>query len=279
MTKILLAKPIVDQRISELADEVKTMPRKPKIAIILVGENPASQIYVKNKLIKAKEIGAYAELIKLSADINQTEFLKTIDKVNQDDSITGALIQLPLPQQLKELKVNSLIDANKDVDGFHPKNIATLYLGDHSLVPCTPKGIATLLKFYQIDPAGKNVTIIGRSNIVGKPLASLLNHMNATITLCHSHTKNLKEHTKKADIIVSAVGSPEFLNEDYINDSGKQILIDVGITQTDNGVKGDMNFEQLKDKVAAMTPVPGGVGPLTVLSLLENLMITTKNGK
>lgn len=277
MTKILLAKPIVDKRIEELKREVQELSLKPKIAIILVGENPASQIYVRNKLIQAKNIGAEAELIKLNANVSEENFLKAVEKINTDKTITGGLIQLPLPKQLQKLDVSSLINVEKDVDGFHPKNIANLYLGNLNIVPCTPKGIGTLLKFYDIDPAGKNVTIIGRSNIVGKPLASLLNHMNATITLCHSYTKDLKEHARHADILVSAVGKPEFINSEYINPEKKQVFIDVGISKTFDGIKGDMNFDDLKDKIAAITPVPGGVGPLTILSLLENLIITTKN--
>lgn len=277
MTLILAAGPIVDSEISELTLKVKNLKRIPKLAIILVGDNPASQIYVGNKIKQAKVIGAQTELIELPNNVSADQFLKTVKAINENKTITGALIQLPLPTQLKDIDVSSLINPEKDVDGFHPINIAKLYLGKPGIKPCTPMGIVALLNHYKIPVEGRDIVIIGRSNIVGKPLALLLTHLNATVTFCHSKTKNLIEHTKRADIIVSAVGSPKFLTKNYFRNDKTQTLIDVGITKTKGGIFGDMDFNTLSDNCYAITPVPGGIGPLTVLSLLKNLIKTAED--
>lgn len=281
MTKLLLAKPVVENSVSKLNNKCLELQERgltPKMRVILVGDNPASKIYIRNKSKLCHKVGANFELVELPADTSEEKFISEINKMNLDDSVTGCFVQLPVPKHLQHLDITGLIDAKKDVDGFHGKNAMHIYKNDRNgFLPCTPKGIINLCKFYDIELEGQHVVIIGRSLIVGKPLSLLLTNKNATVTLCHSKTKDIKKFTKQADIIVSAVGHPRYLNEDYLSDSCNQVVIDVGINKDDkNKTCGDVDFENIKDKVKAITPVPGGVGPLTVLSLIENLTEATE---
>lgn len=281
MPTLLKAKPIIDAKLPALKQKCQELTAKgltPKLSVIMVGNNPASQAYVRNKQRLCEKIGALFHLEHLSTHIAETDFLKQLDEINNDSSVTGCFVQLPIPRHLSHLDVTQLIKPEKDVDGFHLQTVNNLYMGNtSSIIPCTPKGIVTLLKENNIKLAGKDIVIIGRSHIVGKPLSLLLQCYDATVTLCHSRTKDLSKHTKQADIIISAVGNPKLLDENYIRHDQTQILIDVGMNKTDQGLVGDFDFENLQDKVKAITPVPGGVGPMTVFSLMENLLYTTEN--
>lgn len=283
MSNVLSAKPVVDKNINDLINECNLLKSKgvtPYLKVILVGDNPASVIYTKNKKAFCEKIGAKCDIIKLSADIDEEDFLNEVENINNDNSVHGLLIQLPLPKKLKHLDVTTLVNETKDVDGFHPLNVFELYKGnkeDKILAPCTPKGIVTLCKFYNIDLEGKKIVVVGRSLIVGKPLALLLMNYNATVTICHSKTKNLKEITKGADIIISAIGQEGLINCDHVRDDKTQIVIDVGINKNnDNKTVGDCDFQTLSNKVKAITPVPGGIGPMTILSLAQNLLQAAK---
>lgn len=284
MSNVLSAKPVVDKNIDDLTSQCNLLRNKgvtPYLKVILVGENPASVLYTKNKKMFCERVGAKCDIIKLPSSVNEESFLETISKINKDDEVHGLLIQLPLPSQLKHLDVTTLVDAHKDVDGFHPLNVFKIYKGEtaeQTLTPCTPKGIITLCKHYNIDLSGKNIVVIGRSLIVGKPLALLLANYNATVTICHSKTKNIKAHTLNADIIISAIGQESFLTKDYVRSDKSQIVIDVGINKNDeNKTVGDCDFESLAKNVKAITPVPGGIGPMTILSLVQNLLQAAKN--
>lgn len=281
MTKLLIAKPIIDARIDELKKkclELKKIGLTPKMQVLLVGENQASVLYVRNKKKLCEKVGADFVLKKLPSDIERSVFLDTIEKMNLDPSTTGCFVQLPIPQHLQDIDVTELISAEKDVDGFGASSIVGLYKNkSQGFIPCTPKGILTLFEYYNISLAGKNIVMVGRSQIVGKPLSLLLVNKNATVTLCHSHTKNLALITKSADIVITATGKSRYLTTDFLRDDKSQVIIDVGISKDDQGkTSGDVDFENVKDSVAAITPVPGGVGPLTVLSLIENLVLATE---
>lgn len=275
----LTAAPLVEHSLEELKAQTKTLVSRgvtPSMKVILVGSNPASLIYTRNKKRFCEKFGALCEIINIDETITPENFIQEVQSIANDDSVHGCFVQLPLPKQLSHINVGELIPPNKDVDGFSGHNINALFMGDigkNSLLPCTPKGIISLLEFNDIKISGKNVTIIGRSHIVGRPLSLLFTNHDATVTLCHSRTKNLIEHTKSADIIVSAVGIPRFLTKKYLNESKNQILIDVGINHDEDGLLcGDMDFENVKDHVASISPVPGGVGPLTILCLAQNLI-------
>ena len=248
------------------------------LSVILVGNNPASLLYIKNKKAFCEEVGAEFELIHLDEDTTEQTFIEQIEKVNTDKSITGLFVQLPVSKHLKHIDISNLVNPEKDVDGFHANSSLDLYRNtEKSFIPCTPKGILNILNHYEISIPGKNIVIIGRSYIVGKPLSLLLSNRDATVTLCHSKTINLKEITKNADIIISAVGIPKYLDSNYLSKAGNQILIDVGINKdVNNKTCGDIDFENVKNHVAAITPVPGGIGPLTVNSLIENLILATE---
>lgn len=282
MAKLLLAKDVVDKKIPELTNKCLRLTGQgltPKMCVILIGDNPASLIYIRNKRRLCNSVGADFELVELDKDISKTEFLSEINKVNNDESITGCFVQLPIPKHLQDIDVTNLINPTKDVDGFHGDSIVHIYRdSNEGFLPCTPKGILELCKHYDIELSGKHAVVIGRSLIVGKPLSILLTNKNATVTLCHSKTTDLKYFTKQADIIISAVGRTRFLDESYLNEEKQQVIIDVGINKDENNKTcGDVNFDSVKNKVAAITPVPGGVGPLTVLSLIENLILATEN--
>ena len=252
--------------IKNLENEVGTTPH---LAVIIVGNNPASQSYVKGKSKACKEIGIRNTTIALSENVAEYELLQTINDLNSNPDVHGILVQLPLPSHIDEHKVMSCIVPEKDVDGFHRVNVEALYTGKSTgIVPCTPKGIIHLLKEANVDIAGKNAVVIGRSNIVGLPIAKLLIDNNATVTICHSKTQNLKDITSKADILVVAIGKAKFITADMIKPNA--VVIDVGINRVDGKLVGDVDFDNVKDKVSYITPVPGGVGPMTITCLLEN---------
>ena len=278
-TLLLKGKPVRDQVFAELKEKVATAPRKPGLAVILVGEDPASSVYVGHKEKGCEEVGFHHETHRLDATTDETTLLALIEKLNNDAAIDGILIQLPLPKGLDQDRILLAVDPAKDVDGFHPENLGRLVSGSPRFVPCTPKGILRLLTHYNIPMSGKNVAVVGRSVIVGRPLTLLLSlkreDANATVTICHSGTKNLAEITSRADVVVAAIGVPRALGPDEIAEGA--IVVDVGINRIDaperpRGTRlvGDVDFSALKGRVAAMTPVPGGVGPMTIAMLLEN---------
>ena len=244
--------------------------RIPKLVVVLVGDNPASKTYVKNKAKACERVGFLSEIIELDGSISQEIVLSTIDHLNRDETVDGILVQLPVPKHLDAKAIVHALNPNKDVDGLHPLNVAKLYENEKGFVPCTPKGIMRLLKEYQINVVGKHCVVLGRSNLVGRPVAQLLLNENATVTICHSKTQNLSEFTKQADIIVVAIGRANFLTSKDVNHA--ECIIDVGINRVDGRLVGDVAYEELVDKVDAMTPVPGGVGPMTIGMLLENTL-------
>lgn len=278
MSILLSAKPIKEDHFPILKDKFKKIclkGNKPKIVVILVGHHAASEIYVRHKEKFIKELGAIFDLIRLDAHVNETSFMETLSKFNQDPLVHGILVQLPLPEQLASIDTSQLIHPLKDVDGFHPLNqFGILQQGEHFKGPfaCTPKAILKILDFYNVSVKSKNVLIIGRSMIVGKPLANLLLARDATVTIAHSKTKNLKAISKASDVIVLATGAPEFFDKKYLGDN-LPVVIDVGISKNFQGkICGDAKFEEIKSLCSAISPVPGGVGPMTVFCLAENLL-------
>lgn len=242
----------------------------PGLAVILVGEDPASQIYVKNKKKACEEVGFLSREYRLPAETTQEELLCLIDTLNADDEIHGILVQLPVPRHIDDKAVIARIDPKKDVDAFSFENVGRIMTGDFDFVPCTPAGIMELLAFYGIDPAGKRAVVIGRSNIVGKPMAMLLLHKNATVTVCHSRTRELADICREADILVAAVGKARFVTADMVKDGA--VVIDVGMNRDENGLCGDVDFDAVAPKASFITPVPGGVGPMTITLLLKNTL-------
>jgi len=261
----------------EITLEVEAMKDKniiPGLAVIIVGENPASQSYVRSKQRTCDKLGMYSEKYELEVTISEEDLLKHIDDLNKNDKIHGILVQLPLPKHINEDKIIEAIDPSKDVDGFHPINVGKLSLGVNCLKPCTPSGMIELLNHYDIDVEGKEAVILGRSNIVGKPIALMLLEKNATVTICHSRTKNLNSVLKKADIIVVAIGKARFLKPEMVKEGA--IVLDVGINRVESGLVGDVDYEAVKDKVSYITPVPGGVGPMTITMLMKNTLEACK---
>ncbi len=247
----------------------------PKLAVIMVGEDKASKVYVKNKSKACTEVGISYEEFLLPENTTMEELLQTIEMLNKREDIHGILLQSPIPKHLDILTAFESIDFRKDVDGFHPINIGRLTLNRQTFISCTPHGIMRLLEEYHVEVAGANVVIVGRSNIVGKPLAQCMLNKDATVTICHSKTKDLKELTKKADIIVMAIGKANFLTKDYIKKDA--VVIDVGINRLDTGkLTGDVNFEEVSQKASYITPVPGGVGPMTIAMLIHNVVVASK---
>ena len=244
--------------------------KSPALTVILVGDFAPSQIYVKNKEKISKEVGINSNVIKYPKDVSEEEILKKIKELNNDKNVSGILVQLPLPDQISKEKVINLIDPLKDVDGFSPINAGNLASGYNAIVPCTPLGCLLLLKKVEKNLSGKHAVIVGRSNLNGKPLAQLLLKENSTVTITHSKTKNLKEECLKADILIAAVGVANLVKKDWVK-SGS-VIIDVGINKQGDKIVGDVNFEEVKDKVKAITPVPGGVGPMTIACLLKNTL-------
>lgn len=273
---ILDGKTIAEKKKAVIKQEVEVFQKKHQrpitLAVILVGDDPASSIYVNHKQKACQAVGIASEFIKLDSDIGQSELLEIIDKLNHDKAVDGILVQLPLPSHISKDLVIQSINVNKDVDGFHPYNTGLLAQGHNCLRPCTPKGVMELLAAYDLSIRGKNAVIIGTSNIVGRPMAWELLKAYATPTLCHSKTSNLQRHIEQADIVVSATGNRSAVNSDWLQPG--QIVIDVGIHRLPSGkLCGDIDFDKAVSKnVAAITPVPGGVGPMTVVSLLENTL-------
>lgn len=265
--ELLDGKTLANDILDKLSLKVKQLDTAPNLVVIQVGNDPASSVYVRNKERTAERVGIKSETVKLSKHITQDELLDLIAKYNHFTGVNGILVQLPLPKHIDEQVILEAISPVKDVDGFHPLNVGKLNIGQKQMIPSTPAGIMELLKANHIELEGKHVVIVGRSNIVGKPLAHLLLEANATVTIAHSKTKDLKHLTKQADILVVAVGQPELITEDYVKDG--TVVIDVGINRTESGLKGDVDFNNVKSKVAAITPVPGGVGPMTIAMLMN----------
>ncbi len=264
-----LAASIKDNLHEQVIDLQAKYGRVPSLVVILVGDNPASQSYVKGKIKAAEVVGINSQLLTFPADLSEEALLSEIDRLNNDDAVDGILVQLPLPKHISEDKVISAIAAEKDVDGFHPTNVAKLWLGEKCLLPCTPKGIMRMIELTGIQTSGATAVVIGRSNIVGKPIAKLLLDANATVVMTHSRTKNMTEITRQADILVVAIGKPNFVTAEYLKPGA--VVIDVGINRKNDGkLCGDVDFEAAKDIAGWLTPVPGGVGPMTIAMLMEN---------
>lgn len=258
-------KEIIKEQVIELKEKYHITP---KIAVVLVGDNPASQIYVRNKLKAAEYCQIDTLVIRLNENISMEELLKNIDILNNDDSVHGIIVQLPLPKHIDEQVVIDSINENKDVDGFGVNNKGRLFCGLPAFAPATPSGIMNFFNEYNIQIDGKEVVVLGRSNIVGKPMAMLMLNENATVTIAHSHTTNLEEVTKRADILIAAIGKANFVKKSMVKNGA--VIIDVGINRIDGKIYGDVDFDDVKDVVSYITPVPGGVGPMTIASLLEN---------
>ena len=260
----------------QTAQFAKTAGFVPGLAVVLVGENPASQVYVRNKARACEEVGFLSEVYRLPEQTTQKELLALIDKLNADKKIHGILVQLPLPKHLDETELLLRISPNKDVDAFHPFNVGKLTIGDPVFLPCTPAGIMELLRRYGIDPCGKQCVVVGRSNIVGKPMALLLLAANGTVTVCHSRTPDLAAKTREADILVVAIGKAKFITADMVKEGA--VVIDVGMDRDENGkLCGDVDFETVAPKCSYITPVPGGVGPMTITMLLQNTLKSANN--
>jgi methylenetetrahydrofolate dehydrogenase (NADP+)/methenyltetrahydrofolate cyclohydrolase len=288
--KIIDGKQVASQIRAELQKEIEELKSKHKItpglAVVLVGENPASQVYVRNKNKAAHEIGIYSEQHNLDESAQEEELLKLVDRLNEDPKIHGILVQLPLPKQIDEKKVLNRIHPDKDVDGFHPVNLGRMMVGEPLFLPCTPFGVQKLLVYSGIEIEGQHVVVVGRSNIVGKPVANMLlqkaKEANATVTVCHSRTRDLPAITRQADILIAAIGVPEFITGDMVKNG--VVVIDVGVNRIEDpgapkGTRlvGDVKFDEVSQKAAAITPVPGGVGPMTITMLLFNTVRSARN--
>ncbi len=283
MATVLKAAPISQQIVEDLTKQCSLLKNNgciPCLKVILVGAHPPSVIYTRNKKKFMEDIGAECEIIALEEDVSEDTFLSTLQTYAKDSSVNGLFVQLPLPKHLSHIDVGQMVPPEKDVDGFHAQNLYKLMAGDkgeRALLPCTPKGVITMLKYAGVNLEGKSVAVIGRSLIVGKPLSLLMINYNATVTMCHSRTSDLKKITKSADIIVAAIGKAKFINSEYLRESGDQILIDVGINHDEFGnLCGDIDQSDVEDKCALITPVPGGVGKMTIVSLGQNLIAATK---
>jgi methylenetetrahydrofolate dehydrogenase (NADP+)/methenyltetrahydrofolate cyclohydrolase len=268
--KILYGKEISDQIRKEIRQEIQHYPDPPGLAVVLVGDNPASQVYVRNKKKACEEVGITSFSYYLSSDISEDNLLSIIHSLNENPKVHGILVQLPLPEHIKESKVIETISPLKDIDGFHPYNVARLFTSNPALIPCTPLGVMELFARNNIDIYQQHVVIVGSSYIVGKPLALLLLNKGATVTLCHKYTQHLGEVTREGDILISAVGKAGLINREMIKEGA--VVIDIGISFKEGKTVGDVNFEEVLDKVSYITPVPGGVGPLTVTMLLKNTL-------
>ena len=265
------------EKIKEEHSQLKEKYGKPAgLAVVIVGNNPASQVYVKNKIRACENVGFYSENIELDENISEKELLQEIDKLNKNDRINGILVQLPLPAHINELKIIDSISPEKDVDGFHVSNIGKMVIGDETgFLSCTPYGIMQLLEEYKIEISGKDAVIIGRSNIVGKPMALMLIQKGATVQVCNSNTKDLRKKLNEADIIIVAAGVPKLLKKEDVKEGA--VVIDVGINRVDSKICGDVDYEEVAEKTSYITPVPGGVGPMTIASLIKNTFKSYKN--
>ncbi|MDR0423246.1 MAG: bifunctional methylenetetrahydrofolate dehydrogenase/methenyltetrahydrofolate cyclohydrolase [Rickettsiales bacterium] len=263
---------LADKVKHDLSERIKLLKRKPNLVVIIVGDDPASKVYVKNKEKAAEKCGIKSLTIRMPEATSESELLNKINELNHDEHIDGILVQLPLPKQIDEKKVILAISPLKDVDCFHPINVGNLYSGNitiNSMLPCTPKGIVRLIKEVEPNLGGKKVCIVGRSNIVGKPVAQLLLNESCTVKITHSKTANLEDETKWSDILIVAIGRPKFITAEYVNEN--MLVIDVGVNRTETGICGDTDFDNIKNIVKAITPVPGGCGPMTIACLMENV--------
>ena len=266
--KIIDGRGLADQMQAKMAEEVAAMTVKPGLVVIIVGENPASQTYVRNKEKTAEKIGLHSKVVRLAAEISEADLLAVIEEYNQAPEFHGILVQLPLPAHINEEKVLLAISPAKDVDGFHPLNIGHLYSGEPGFIPCTPYGVMKMLEAYGVDPRGKKAVVIGRSNIVGKPMAQLLLMADATVTIAHSRTVDLPAVAREADILVVAIGRGHFVTADFIKPGA--VVIDVGMNRSPEGkLIGDVAFDEVKEIASLITPVPKGVGPMTITMLME----------
>ncbi|NEU29595.1 bifunctional methylenetetrahydrofolate dehydrogenase/methenyltetrahydrofolate cyclohydrolase FolD [bacterium LRH843] len=279
MTAMLLnGKELAAKKRGQLLKDVEELKAEniiPGLAVILVGEDQASRTYVRSKQRACEQIGIHSVLIEKPDTIFEEELLAEIDRLNEDETIDGILVQLPIPKHISEQAVIERIHPNKDVDGFHPINIGKMVTGEETFLPCTPYGIVEMLKEANIDISGKHVVVVGRSNIVGKPVGQLLLNENATVTYCHSRTKNLREMTKQADILIVAIGKANFIEAADVKEGA--VVIDVGINRIDGKLCGDVDFDSVKEVASHLTPVPGGVGPMTITMLLENTVQSARN--
>lgn len=265
----------VKEDVKAECEQLKAKGVTPGLAVIIVGDDPASQVYVHNKEVACEACGFYSVKYALPAETTQEELNALIDELNKDDKINGILCQLPLPSHLDDKEVINRIDPLKDVDAFHPVNVGAIMIGDYNYLPCTPAGVMELIHSTGVDVSGKKAVVIGRSNIVGKPMAMLLLHENATVEITHSRTQNLADITKEADILVAAIGKAKFVKADMVKDGA--VVIDVGMNRDENGkLCGDVDFEDVKDKCSFITPVPGGVGPMTIAMLMKNTLTAAK---
>ena len=279
MAKIIDGKAISASIRNEITEEVKDFERVngfvPGLAVIIVGENPASKVYVRNKKLACEQVGFYSEVIEMPEETTEAELLSVIDRLNGDEKKHGILVQLPLPKHINEESVLLRINPAKDVDAFHPFNVGRIMTGSYDLAPCTPAGVMELIRRSGIEIRGKECVIVGRSNIVGKPQAMLMLGADATVTVCHSRTKNLAEVCRRADILVAAIGKPNFFNAEMVKEGA--VVIDVGINRREDGkLCGDVNFSEVEPKASYITPVPGGVGPMTITMLLKNTLTAAK---
>lgn len=278
MAKILSGKEVsarVKEEIRVRAEKLAKDGTTPGLAVVIVGNDSASKVYVANKEKACADLGFYSEKHALPEDTTEAELLSLINRLNNDDKIHGILVQLPLPKHLDDKTIINSISPRKDVDAFHPTNVGKIMIGDFDFVPCTPAGIMELIHESGVDVCGKECVVIGRSNIVGKPMAMLLLHENGTVTVCHSRTKDLKDKTRRADILVAAVGIPKFVTGDMVKEGA--VVIDVGMDRDENGkLCGDVDFESVEPIASAITPVPGGVGPMTIAMLMKNTLTAAK---
>jgi len=272
MEEVIDGNEIASRVREEVASEVESLKRTPKLVAVLMSDDPASETYVRMKREAADEVGMDNETVRIDPDASEEELLSTIENLNNDPEVDGILVQLPLPDHVDEGSALEAVTPEKDVDGFHPLNKGLLLEGNPRFVPATPVGVVRMLREHGVELEGKHVVVVGRSDIVGKPLASLLvsRDVNATVTVCHSRTEALEDHTRSADIVVAAVGIPEFVTPEMVSEG--VVVVDVGINRVDDELLGDVEYEGVAEKAKAITPVPGGVGPMTVASLLENTL-------
>ena len=272
--QLIDGKAIAQQVESEVRDALAKLPYKPSLVAIRVGNDPASELYVRNKARKAHELGLRGTELIFDVSMSETQLLAQVEKLNRDDDVDGILVQLPLPPQIDSKKVIKAVDPRKDVDGFHPMNVGLLHLGQRSLVPCTPAGVMRLIASTGVAIEGARAVVIGRSDIVGKPVAALLLQQNATVTICHSKTRKLAEVAREADILVAAIGKPRFVTADMVKRDA--VVIDVGINRVDGKLMGDVDFQNARDVASWITPVPGGVGPMTIAMLMSNTVTAAR---
>jgi len=271
---MLGGKKVAQSLYASLEKEVATLSQKPKLVVLLVGEDPASQTYVRNKAKRCEKLGFEGETIQLPSTVTETDLFAVLDKLNSDRSVNGILVQLPLPDHISKYRVIDRINPMKDVDGLHPSNVGLFFQGRSRFSPCTPAGIVEILKFYSVPLEGANCVVVGRSEIVGKPLAQLMIQQNCTVTVCHSKTKDLAAVTKGAEILIVAIGKPNFVNAEFVAEG--VTIVDVGIHRIDGKWVGDVDFSRVMPLVSRITPVPGGVGPMTIAMLMKNVVIAAK---